>query len=368
MNNKAFLQLPPGSTGLFLEEAAHHQAAIDSTNRLFSSWGYTMVHTPMLDYFDAHSHILNEIEQDRIYRLIGRDGEVLMIRSDITVFLLKHFHSLLKGATLPLRLAYSDSIVRHEESVNISLNDHYQTGAELIGNNPEEEDMEILLLLCENLQALGIDRPAVHLGSRSLFNAVFSAAPEKEYLKEEIQTAVVHRDWQGVGSRMHELNLCIEKDSVVRLFSTLCNSDDPELADLSTAMPISLESIVSDEIRYLRETASALSGAFPEIRFRIDLSEIGQRRYYSGTVFCVYADGLPFPVASGGRYDTLLERMALPGGAVGYSLMLGALHKLVADGTPPPLFSVKSEMPSASLLERYQRAKQLRGEGKSVCL
>jgi ATP phosphoribosyltransferase regulatory subunit len=40
----------------------------------------------------------------------------------------------------------------------------------------------------------------------------------------------------------------------------------------------------------------------------LDLGLIGRHNYYTGAVFEVYAAGLGFTVANGGRYDNLLKR------------------------------------------------------------
>jgi ATP phosphoribosyltransferase regulatory subunit len=362
MNSNAFLQLPPGSTGLFLEEAARHQEAIDATGALYRNWGYTMVHTPMVDFFDAHSHMFTDEEEERIYRLIGRDGEVLMLRSDITVFLLKHYQSLLKGAEYPVRLAYSDSILRHEASIDISRNDHYQTGAELISGNTADGDGEILLLLGENLEVLEIESPAIHLGSRKLLETVMAAAgisAQDRQKMAEIRTAIHNRDWQ----KLEELSP--DYAALHGFFRYIGDSAAAAVATLPEALS---GSEVRDEAAYLDSLAGLLRRQFPGMKVRIDMSEIGQRTYYSGLVFSVYVKDLPYAIASGGRYDSLIRSMGLDSGAVGYSLMLGALGKLPARRRAPEIIRLSETENTRSLEDRYRNARDMRKRGDIVCL
>ncbi|AHC14458.1 ATP phosphoribosyltransferase regulatory subunit [Salinispira pacifica] len=385
MNTKAMLQLPPGSAGLFLEEAARHQQAIDVTNRLYSQWGYTIVQTPMVDFFDAHSHMLTAAEQSRLYRLIGRDGEVLMLRSDITIFLLKHFQSLLKGAEFPVRLAYSDSILRHEDSIDISRNEHYQSGAELIGGEIMDSDLEILLMLSEQLNALGLERPAVHIGSRRIFNQIFKEIESRSLLRE-IEAAILERDWKAVEPLTSDIFDAETARTIGRLFSMISDIHSPpgnsgetgseaekdrlkELMSLAEDPRIAqLAPGISGDISYLGELCSTVSEYFPRMQFRVDLSEIGQRHYYSGMVFQVYASGIPYGIASGGRYDDLIEEMGMSSGAVGFSIMLSALGGMNPQGNPSEPRRLSREEPEMNFRSRYEKAREMRKNGGSVCL
>jgi len=388
VNSNAFLQLPPGSTGLFLEEAAAHQAAIDVTNRLFRRWGYTMVHTPMVDFFDAHRHMISESDEHRLYRMIGRDGDVLMLRSDITIFLLKHFQNLLVGAQLPVRLSYSDSILRHEDSIQISRNEHYQAGAEFIGGQGTDSDREILLLLAENLETLNVQNAAVHLGSRSLFRLCFpELAHEGSQVENELQQAIRNRDWEllsAIIEAQHRRYSCparqrsqqihsrgitvaghLSSGELIGIFSTILSAGDvDELAALKRL--VSAVPGASDEIDYMVNLARELAPYSGSTDYRIDLSEIGSRSYYNALVFQVYIPGLPYPAASGGRYDELIASMGINSGAVGYQIMLSALHAVA-----PPITHEKTqvlERDGGDFFKRFEKAKTLRSEGNNVCL
>lgn len=359
MSKKVHLQQPPGFAGIFLREASWHQEIVDITQELYKSWGYTIVRPPMVDFFDAHSHLFTEVEAERIYRLIGRDGEVLMLRSDITVFLLRHYQNFLKEARLPLRLAYSDSILRHEQNIDISRNEHYQTGVELIGepDKKNEHDLEVLFLLSENLQALKLQSPAIHIGSRNLLDL---ALPEGTRDRLAAREAVFLRDWQGLRAELSGLST-EQKEETVRFFSSIWEIDDSEPVDFGKSLPEAVHS----EIEAIRKMLLMLTRYFPDFSFRIDPSETGSRNYYCGLTFQVYLENLPYAIASGGRYDQLFREMGLNGAAVGYSIMLSALPP---DETRPLPVARPLEGSEGSFETRYERARAIRRKGGRVCL
>lgn len=63
----------------------------------------------------------------------------------------------------------------------------------------------------------------------------------------------------------------------------------------------------------------------------LDLGLIGRHNYYTGAVFEVYAAGLGFTVANGGRYDNLLERFGQDLPATGFAIYLERLLSVLPE-------------------------------------
>jgi ATP phosphoribosyltransferase regulatory subunit len=69
----------------------------------------------------------------------------------------------------------------------------------------------------------------------------------------------------------------------------------------------------------------------------LDLGLIGRHNYYTGAVYEVYAAGLGFTVANGGRYDNLLRRFGEPLPATGFAISLERLISVMPEREPSPL-------------------------------
>jgi ATP phosphoribosyltransferase regulatory subunit len=63
----------------------------------------------------------------------------------------------------------------------------------------------------------------------------------------------------------------------------------------------------------------------------LDLGLIGRHNYYTGAVYEVYAAGLGFTVANGGRYDNLLRRFGEPLPATGFAISLERLISVMPE-------------------------------------
>ncbi len=355
--NHLQLQIPQGTEAFRMEEAYRHRKIIARLEETMTQWGYLPVETPVFDFYDTYRPLLNRRAHDKIYRLIDREGDLLMLRSDITLFLARQMGLHLKEEDLPVRVAYSDSILRHEDPEDISRNEFYQTGAELIGVGGSEADQEVLLLAGETFRSLDLPETVFHVGSRALFKALcreYPAAPP-----EELQRTIRIRDRQEFRRLLEGRS--DRKSPLEDLFFFIGPPEELETEIPGT--PASFHSILRELIDLVRGVA----GAEPSQNLRLDLSEIGEQPYYTGMVFSAYTPGLPASSASGGRYDELLGAFGSPHPAAGFSLLLRQLEPLLAerDHLAPPR---RKRAEGKTLAERYRNARKNRRPGQALTL
>jgi ATP phosphoribosyltransferase regulatory subunit len=310
-----FLQVPMGTETIYIEDAYRHRLANEELGKLFTSWGYLPVETPVFDFFDIYQDFI-PVEKD-IYRLIDREGDLLMLRSDITLFLAKQMGLSLKDTDLPVRVCYSGTILRHQNREDISKNEFFQTGVELIGKEDNNADLEILMLLNSTFKSLEIE-PVVHIGSRKLVNASISGFEEKD--KNQIINLISYRDFESLKIILRK-NIDEKRvDNLIELFQFIGN-----IEELSTLISSFSKTINNQESTALKELIHIMKNLIQlnvEKSFIIDLSEVGNQPYYTGIVFQGYIEGIDSAVVSGGRYDDLLEKFGFPAPSVGFSLLL----------------------------------------------
>jgi ATP phosphoribosyltransferase regulatory subunit len=93
----------------------------------------------------------------------------------------------------------------------------------------------------------------------------------------------------------------------------------------------------------------------------LDFGLIGRHDYYTGAVYEVYASGLGFTVANGGRYDNLLRRFGEPLPATGFAISLERLVSVLPDEEPAPLVVLVG-----ASVEATRTASELRNSGVPV--
>ena len=85
---------------------------------------------------------------------------------------------------------------------------------------------------------------------------------------------------------------------------------------------------LAPEVRKELEELSELTGE-EDVILSFDLSVINDIHYYNGIVFQGFVRGIAEKVLSGGRYDSLLERMQRKGSAVGFAIYFGVLEQIL---------------------------------------
>ena len=361
---KGLLQIPQGTEGIYLEEAFKHSRIVRSIEDLFIRWGYLPAKVPIFDFFDTYRDLIDERVADSIYRLIDRDGDLQMLRSDITLFLAKQVGLGLQEQDLPLRVSYADSILRHQDSEDISRNEFFQVGAEMIGLHGIRADAEILALLSEILLLLDMRDVYIHLGSRRLFDAASRKAdtPVGKGERQSIVDGIETRDARALLEAWTAAGLEEEARWLTDLFLHI---DEPRsLTEIIASVPETDGKCeeMRKELHHLSRLSSIIEQLFPGLPLRIDLSEIGSQAYYTGIVFQVYAAGADRAIASGGRYDELLGHFGNPIPSVGFSMFLRKAEPLIGRADR---FSVPEAgyIENDDVLEALREAAEIRRNG-----
>jgi ATP phosphoribosyltransferase regulatory subunit len=332
----------------------------------FTSWGYLPVLTPVFDYFETYRPLLDRKQVERSYRFPDRAGELLMLRSDITLFLAKQMGLTLGKAPLPARVYYADSIIRHQEEEDISSDEFFQSGAELIGLEGREGDLEVLTLLYTLLEDMRLPNWQMHIGSRALLDAVL----EDRVNAVEAGDLLEIRDREGLCRLMTDSGL---ENPLQRTELLLFLGTPQEFAAEGKALIAACGSspgitAVRRAVNVLETLAADLTSVCAAERIRIDLSEHGGQPYYTGFTVSAYAEGANSAIASGGRYDKLLGAFGAPLPAAGFSLMMRKIEPLSAFASEAADSAPISGARGKDFIQRFQDARSRRASGERVVL
>lgn len=310
------LGLPSGTERLHIAESARHTRIAGTLAAVWDRWGYDPVETPLVDYLDVYRTLVPTGDLRATYRVVDRQGDVLVVRPDTTLFLAKQLGVHLAPDDLPLRIRYDDQIVREEPEHDIASREYQQAGIELVGVPGDEGDLEALLVLIDTLAELDVRGPVLHIGSHALAVAAADGGdPER--------TAAAARHARAAGS---------DRSPIDELLTTIAPPDRwVEAVRRLTAM--GLPCAVAEEAERIGEVGRRLTQLDRRIDVRIDGSERGSHPYYSGIAFGVYVAHATSAVARGGRYDRLLARFGFDVPAVGFSIYPRKLPATTAAGS-----------------------------------
>lgn len=307
-------RIPSGTRDVLPEEMRELRAVTDRLRAVFEAAEYGEVYTPALEYERTY-----EREGDAphpAYRMFDEHGNVLVLRTDMTVPIARLVATRYPTAEPPLRFSYFAHAYRTVRPQRGQSREFLQAGVELIGSEAPGGTAEVLTVLCDALQAAGLNSFRVGLGDVSLYPALLDKlgipAPTRELILEEL----VAGDFVGVERELGKLNL------------------DPADQELLLRVP---------RIRGGPEVLEGLSGPLQQAgtgmkavhellpartaeRVIFDFGLVRSLGYYTGAVFQVYDPAHGVPIGNGGRYDELLGQFGRPLPAVGFALNVERVH------------------------------------------
>jgi ATP phosphoribosyltransferase regulatory subunit len=312
-------RIPSGTRDVLPDEMRELRAITERLRSVFERSGYGEVYTPALEYEGTLER--GDLAGARpAYRMFDEHGNVLVLRSDMTVPIARLVANRYPAADPPLRFCYFAHAYRGVRPQRGQSREFLQAGVELVGSPAPQGTAEALTVLCRALDAAGLRSYRIGLGDASVYPALLDGFGVDPELQERILGELVTGDFVGVE---HELQTArLDPDAVELLLTLPAMRGGPEVLD-------GVSGGLAEAVTGMRAVHALLA---PEVAERIifDLGLVRSLGYYTGAVFQVYDPAHGVPIGSGGRYDELLGRFgrALP--AVGFALNVERLHIALA--------------------------------------
>jgi ATP phosphoribosyltransferase regulatory subunit len=308
-------RIPSGTRDVLPDEMRELRAMTDRIRAVFEGAGYGEVYTPALEY--ERTFARGDAWMTRpAYRMFDEQGNVLVLRSDMTVPIARVAATRYGHAAPPLRFCYQAHAYRGVRPQRGQSREFLQAGIELIGAPAPEGTAEVLGVLCAALDAAGLRSYRVGLGDASLYPALLGTLAVPATARERILQELADGDFVGVEREVRALGLS-GADVAVLLGVTGMRGGPEVLEGLAGAL--------EEAARGMRAVHALLA---PEVAARIifDLGLVRSLGYYTGAVFQVYDPAHGVPIGSGGRYDELLGQFGRPLPAVGFALDVERVH------------------------------------------
>ena len=320
---------PSGFRDILPTEAVARERISDQVRACFASHGYLPVETPLLE--DKASLERGGRVPESPFQLFDSDGSLLVMRPDLTLGVARMVASRLAENTLPLRLRYHAPVVREESSLSGQPRQFTQLGVELVGGEGIDGEAEVISLLAEVLRTLEVPAWRIVCGSVTPLTALLDAcAPDDDFRTRAL--ALVHEsDLVGLDALVAASGMDAAAAKALQRLPRLAGDEHvlDEVDDLLDDAGVAPEARGTTELRAL---VAEVGDVAANGTLRFDFSIINSFDYYTGVVFKGYAEGITAAIASGGRYDSVLEHFGLAGvAACGFMLSLERLQEILGE-------------------------------------
>ncbi|MDQ3965614.1 MAG: histidine--tRNA ligase [Actinomycetota bacterium] len=324
----------------------------------FRRYNYAEVRLPVFEEAALYVRSVGEtsdIVRKEMFLFHDKGGRELALRPEGTAGVVRAYveHGLYKLAQ-PLKMWYLGPMFRHERQQKGRYRQHMQVGAEVLGSADPLVDVEVIALLYEIHQALGVRDEVVYLNNLGDIETRRRYVPElRAFLQKNVSE--------------------LDPDSRARLETNPLRTFDSK--DRNTQALLSEAPLIGD---FLSEEARTHFDAVKEgleavgVPYVVDERLVRGLDYYTLTVFEAKSAvlGAQDTVGAGGRYNGLVEELGgpdLPG--IGFGT--GVERILLAANAPeerPLLDAFFVTLAPETRMPAFALAEALRAEGLSCDL
>lgn len=370
-------RLPRGFCDRGPAEIAAERRMLDRLRLVYESYGFEALETPAFEYTDALGKFLPDVDRpnEGVFSLQDDDKQWMSLRYDLTAPLARVVAENFQNLPKPFRRYQVGPVWRNEKPGPGRYREFTQFDADTVGSNSPAADAELLMMVCEALEAVGLKRGeySVRINSRKILDAVLQTAGIDESKRGSVLRAIDKLDRLGQIGVVQLLGEGRKDESgdFTKGAGLAAGQVGNVMQFLSGVLPDGTAGM--DDLLEIKRIVEA-SGCGDD-QVVVDTSIIRGLDYYTGPVFeaqlnfSVQNDGgedVVFgSVAGGGRYDDLVARFTgqpvpATGISIGVSRLLTALTQRGLTGEIKPLIVV---LTMDDVARSFATARELRGAG-----
>ncbi len=312
---------PEGVRDIYNVECGKMQALEDRIEKVFHLYGYHDIQTPTFEYMDVFGSDIGTVPSRDLYKFFSKDGDTMALRPDITPSVARAAATLFADEPLPVRLCYTGNTFINHSSNQGRLREVTQMGTELIGDDSVEADTEMLALVIEALQSVGVKEFQLSVGNVDYFRSLLADASLSEEEEERVVTLLNNQNYFGLEEYLDNIRVKQSSRDAICALGSLSGQEEV----LEQAKNLAPNSIGVLAVKRMEKIYNNLKLYDKEKYITFDLGMTGNLGYYTGIIFRGYTYGTGDAIVKGGRYDHLLEKFGKQAPSIGFAIVVDEL-------------------------------------------
>ncbi len=290
---------------LMPEEARIFQRVEDTLRTVFNLYGFEEIVLPTLEPFSLFERKSGEEIEKRMYTFTDFGGRKVALRPELTPSAARLFVQRAGELKLPVKWSYFGSVFRYDEPQKMRYREFWQAGVELIGALSIESDLEVMSVVIDSMLALGFKDFRVEVNDVRIFREMLRQ--EGFDSDQQYRVMLVIDKKNKISNETFNRELLAALNGRKELFDRVMF-----LLGLKNRLPEeALEVLEEPKLRQVIERLIKLFDLGKEIGLGnwilFSPNIVRGLAYYTGMVFEVLVEGIPYSVCGGGRYDNLIS-------------------------------------------------------------
>jgi histidyl-tRNA synthetase len=365
------------------------QRMVLAIRKVYESYGFVPIDTPAIEAIEVLTGQYGGESELGIFKFDDPDGYLAGLRFDLTVPLAR-FMAMYPELPKPFKRYHMATVWRADKPEPGRFREFIQFDADIVGTSSMAADTEIVAIIHDTLNELGLSNFLIKINNRKLLNALVKFLNIDPFFADDIFRTLDKIERLGEEEVRKKLILQGEPEIDQRQVppNARCLGLSEAVADKImefVAISGTTQEVIDRLKSYFGDFAEAEEGiseleniitglqnlGIPESKYTLDLSIARGLGYYTGPVFETVLLDLPSfgSVFSGGRFDGLIGRFtehSIPatGASIGVDRLFAALEQLKLVDLKPSNSEVLVVVFDKNQLPEYMKiASELRHAG-----
>ncbi len=325
---------PRGTRDFLFEEMRERKQAEGTLRRIFESYGYQEIKTPLFEELSLFTTKSGEEIVDQLYNFKDKSDRDLTLRPEITAPVARlYLNELEKTAVKPIKLYYYGSCFRYERPQKGRFRQFWQFGCELIGAKTPQGEAEVIALCSDAIKSLGITTADVNINHLGIIRGLFKHFDVSAETQREIMVIIDKGDKDLLIESLSGDEPVIDNDELNQILLKLIDLVGDKSVMTSVEELISPYDEPKEAFEELKELISLLE-SFKVENYTLNLGVARGLDYYTGIVFEIYVPelGAQKQICGGGSYSLVKvfggQEVESTGFALGFDRLMNAIEEL----------------------------------------
>jgi len=343
---KSNLLPPTGMRDFLPQEVKRRERALNIIREVFESFGFLPMDTPALERTEILMGKYGSEGEKLIFRILKRGEQAisgesdLALRYDLTVPLARFFARYQNELPRPFRRYQIGPVWRADRPGKGRFREFYQCDIDIVNSPSLLADADIVLALVKILSRFNLSNFVILLNSRKVLAGIIEAYGVPKSLQEATLINLDKIDKIGTEGVICELKKIDLPPSIMSQFECDLRQVGNDLEN-----KIRENAIGREGLREVEELTSLLTPVLKGCEVKFSPLLVRGLNYYTGPIFEIYLKGRDGAIASGGRYDNLIEmftekRIPACGGSLGIDRLM-SMVEISDDQEEQPISSLQ---------------------------
>lgn len=289
---------------------------------MFINDGCINIEPSIFEDYDNFISVNKRIKKESMVKVLNGNSNLLILRPDITMNIIKNLIPRWEN-DLKLKLFYNSTIFRNKTDSNIK--EFRQMGIEYIGESSMKADRDLIGLALNVLKKYN-NSFILEIGNSKYVDEVLRDIDLEESIEKELKILIYKKNKIELIKYVKNLNI---KKEICDLLSNILDFQGNIEEIIKKSEKFYMNNEMKKSIDELKDLNAFIKeyGYLKNIHF--DLSIVSELDYYEGIVFKGYYSNSYREIISGGRYDSLTEAFGEKVSAIGFSIDIDELIKVL---------------------------------------